>query len=417
MDFLLRCPEINSGLMYTGPGAGPMLAAAAGWAAVAARLESTASGYSTEVAGLTGQAWFGPSSVAMAAAAARYVAWLQTTAAVAGQTAAKAYGAVAAYEAAFAMTVPPPVIAANRALLMALIATNFFGQNTPAIAATEAQYMAMWVQDATAMSVYAADSSTLSTLTSFNEPPQTTTGQDAQARTLAQTAANTTSAHTQTLAQLSTTNATQHASATAAGLDPFLQSGSTVTVAPGGAVLDPGVTVIFQPGSVVTTTNGAQYLAVTQLTFSLDGFSASVPAGASGPFLSGTFNISGTLTVLPPISGSGGTITVTSGSITGTTTTVGGVVVSGANVLTTTGTLSGVATEVTQGAIIAVPPVVPSASAGGLGAASMAGAASSSPGLVGTVGIQPQLDAEGLVEWARAVPGAELAADLAGAPG
>ena len=54
------------------------------------------------------------------------------------------------------MTVPPPVIAANRAQLMALIATNFFGQNTPAIAATEAHYSEMWVQDATAMYGYAA---------------------------------------------------------------------------------------------------------------------------------------------------------------------------------------------------------------------------------------------------------------------
>ena len=48
------------------------------------------------------------------------------------------------------MTVPPPVIAANRVLLMTLIATNFFGQNTPAIAATDAQYMEMWAQDAAA---------------------------------------------------------------------------------------------------------------------------------------------------------------------------------------------------------------------------------------------------------------------------
>jgi PPE-repeat protein len=77
----------------------------------------------------------------MAAAAAPYVAWLQATGAQAAQTAAQGYAAAAAYEAAFAMTVPPPVIAANRALLMALIATNFFGQNTPAIAATEAHYV------------------------------------------------------------------------------------------------------------------------------------------------------------------------------------------------------------------------------------------------------------------------------------
>jgi PPE-repeat protein len=34
------------------------------------------------------------------------------------------------------MTVPPPVVAANRAELMMLVATNFLGQNTPAIAGT-----------------------------------------------------------------------------------------------------------------------------------------------------------------------------------------------------------------------------------------------------------------------------------------
>jgi PPE-repeat protein len=47
------------------------------------------------------------------------------------------------------------VIAANRALLAALVATNFLGQNTPAIAATEAQYMEMWFQDGLTMDTYA----------------------------------------------------------------------------------------------------------------------------------------------------------------------------------------------------------------------------------------------------------------------
>ena len=50
---------------------------------------------------------------------------------------------------------PPPVIEANRTLLMTLIATNILGQNTPAIAATEAHYMEMWAQDAAAMYGYA----------------------------------------------------------------------------------------------------------------------------------------------------------------------------------------------------------------------------------------------------------------------
>ena len=110
---------------------------------------------------VTGLSWFGPSSLAMSAAAAQYTAWLQKAAAAAGQTAAQGYAAAAAYEAAFAMTVPPPVVAANRAQLMALIATNFFGQNTAAIAATEAQYTADVGQDAAAMYAYAADSATV----------------------------------------------------------------------------------------------------------------------------------------------------------------------------------------------------------------------------------------------------------------
>ena len=106
----------------------------------------------------------------MAAAAAPYVSWITATAAQAEQTAAQAKAAVAAYEAAFAMTVPPAVIAANRALLLMLVATNFFGQNTPAIMATEAQYVEMWAQDAAAMYGYAGASSAASTLAPFTTP-------------------------------------------------------------------------------------------------------------------------------------------------------------------------------------------------------------------------------------------------------
>ena len=104
---------------------------------------------------------------------------------------AQAKAAVAAYEAAFAMTVPPPVIAANRALLMMLIATNFFGQNIPAITATEAQYMEMWAQDAAAMYGYQAASQTASTLSTVHAAPQTTqpAGSAAQSAAVGQAAA------------------------------------------------------------------------------------------------------------------------------------------------------------------------------------------------------------------------------------
>ncbi|OBG36007.1 PPE family protein [Mycobacterium sp. E3198] len=173
-DFGALPPEINSGRMYVGAGAGPMLAAAAAWDELAAELQSTAAAYGSTIQSLAVGPWTGPSSIAMAAAAAPYVAWMSATGDQAEEAASQAKIAAGAYEAAFAATVPPPVIAANRALLMTLIATNFLGQNTPAIAATEAQYAEMWAQDAAAMYAYAASSATASQLTPFTEPPQTT---------------------------------------------------------------------------------------------------------------------------------------------------------------------------------------------------------------------------------------------------
>ena len=83
---------------------------------------------------------------------------------------------------------PPPVIAANRSLLMALIATNVLGQNTPAIAATETQYAEMWAQDAAAMYGYAGSSASATTLTPFTPPAPTTNpgGLTGQAAAVAQ---------------------------------------------------------------------------------------------------------------------------------------------------------------------------------------------------------------------------------------
>ena len=155
MSFMMFPPEVNSSLMYSGAGSGPLMAAASAWDEVAADLESAAASYQSVLAQLTGTSWLGPSSARMAAATAPYVDWLAGTAGQAAQTSAQARFAAAAYESAFAGTIPPAVIAANRALLAALVATNFLGQNTPAIAATEALYMEMWFQDGLTMDTYA----------------------------------------------------------------------------------------------------------------------------------------------------------------------------------------------------------------------------------------------------------------------
>ncbi|WP_343710664.1 PPE family protein [Mycobacterium sp.] len=183
MDFGALPPEINSARIYAGPGAGSMLAAAAAWGDLAAELDRAAASAGSVVAGLAAQAWRGASSTAMSAAATPYLTWMTSAAALSEQTAGQARAAASAYEAAFAMTVPPPVIAANRAQLAALVATNVLGQNTPAIMATEAHYMQMWAQDAVAMYDYAASSAAAATLRPFSPAPQTTNagGRAAQA--------------------------------------------------------------------------------------------------------------------------------------------------------------------------------------------------------------------------------------------
>ena len=176
MHFAFLPPEVNSARIYAGPGAGSMLSAAWAWDELANELHTTASNLESVVSELTSEPWEGPSAASMAASAASQVAWLSTAAAQAGQTSAQVRAAVVAYEAAHAMTVPPPVIASNRAQLMSLIATNVLGQNTAAIAATEVAYAEMWAQDVAVMYGYAGTSRAASEVTPF-APPRPTTDQ------------------------------------------------------------------------------------------------------------------------------------------------------------------------------------------------------------------------------------------------
>jgi len=237
MDFGALPPEINSARMYAGPGSGPMLAAASAWDGLAAELGSAASSYGSVVTSLAEGSWLGPASASMAVAVTPYVQWMSTTAAEAEQTGYQAKAAAAAYEAAFALTVPPAVVAANRAQLAALVATNILGQNTAAIAATEAQYGEMWAQDAAAMYGYAGSSAAASTVTPFRSPPETTSpaGAAGQAGAVAQATGTSSSAGVQsTLSQVvSTVPNALHGLASplssAAGSNPFAAGSNTAT--------------------------------------------------------------------------------------------------------------------------------------------------------------------------------------------
>jgi PPE-repeat protein len=174
IDFAALPPEVNSGRMYAGAGVGPMITAASAWDEMASELNSAAASYQSVVSSLSSGSWLGSASESMAAAAAPYVEWMNTTATQAQQTAAQARSAASAYEAAFAATVPPAMVAANRSLLALLVATNLLGQNTAAIAANEAEYGEMWAQDASAMYGYAGASAAAAQLTPFSAAPDTT---------------------------------------------------------------------------------------------------------------------------------------------------------------------------------------------------------------------------------------------------
>lgn len=266
MDFGALPPEINSARMYSGPGAGPLLAAAAAWHRLADELTSSASAYRSVVAALAVDGWRGPSSTSMADAAARYVSWLHDTAAQATQTGSQADSAATAYQSAFSMTVPPPLIAANRTRFMSLVATNFFGQNSPAIAATEADYEQMWVQDVAAMHAYAAAASDASRLTPFTAAPATviqSPGAAADPSLLTYllqipaltSAAASTSSSSLSGAAIGTTN---HALAVNAlrdedqGIGPFLAAASALPAAAGDASMTvPAVSAMTGRASLV----------------------------------------------------------------------------------------------------------------------------------------------------------------------
>jgi PPE-repeat protein len=215
MSFAMFPPEVNSGLIYAGPGSGSLMAAGAAWDSLAGDLTAAGTSSQTVVSNLTSGPWTGPSSATMASAAAPYTAWLHATAASAEQAGAQAKAAAGAYETARAGSVPPPVIAANRAQLAMLVATNWLGQNTPAIAANEAHYMSMWAQDAAAMDTYAASAQQAAALPAQTPAPTVSSGVP--------------SSEVAAATQAATTHASMMTPAAAQAVDP-------TSAAPGGAV-------------------------------------------------------------------------------------------------------------------------------------------------------------------------------------
>ena len=304
VDFGALEPEINSARMYMGPGASSFQVAASAWNGLAAELQSAAQGYETTITQLASDTWTGPASAAMSSAAQPFVGWLQETAAQAEQAATQAQAASAAYEQAFASTVAPPLIAANRAETAAATQANVFGQYTPLIAQLEAQYSEMWAQDAAAMYSYAGQSSSATQVTPFATPAATTNpaGTATQSSAVAAATGNSAATSSQSiLSQLTASTpsslqslATPAASSAATTTTPFQSLFSLIfgtTVLP--TNLSAFVSSYSPYASLFYNTEGLPYFSVgmgnfgVQIAKSAGMLGGAAPAAAAAPALHG----------------------------------------------------------------------------------------------------------------------------------
>ena len=305
VDFGALTPEVNSARMYAGPGSSSLQAAASAWNGLAAELQSAAQGYETVITQLSSDEWTGAASASMASAAQPYVSWMNTTAAQAEQAATQARAAAAAHEQAFAATVPPPLIAANRAQTAAAVQANVFGQYTPLIAQLEAQYSEMWAQDSAAMYGYAGQSAAATQVTPFASPAATTNPAGTTAQAAAVSSATGTSAATSSQkilqeltssmpASLQSLASPTSAATTAATTTPFqnLYSflfGTTVLATNLSAL----VTSYSPYAALFYNTEGLPYFSVgmgnfgTQIAKSSGMLGGALPAAAAPPALGG----------------------------------------------------------------------------------------------------------------------------------
>lgn len=205
-------PEGNYLNISLGDLATSLTAAAAGHQGLADMLLAELTQVQASAAMTAAEGWQGAGGVAMVGSAQEYAAALELAAAWCLEAFAQATEVAMAHQTAMQSMIPAPVCTTNLTTTQALCDSNFFGQNSPAIAGLIAQYQEFWTQNASLANGYQAVITQALGILSMPPPLSPTAANPAGPAAAA--AANTAQSATQGALQTSAKSMTETADAT-----------------------------------------------------------------------------------------------------------------------------------------------------------------------------------------------------------